>query len=370
MIASSISSRSTLLTDDTRQALESSCSVRDLGFHRLKDLPEPEHPFQLVAPDLPSELPPLRSLNRSNLPVPPNRLIGREMEVGRALDLLSRSELRVLTLLGPGGAGKTRLAIEVAAEAVSHYRDGAWIVSLAPIADQLLIVSELAKVLAVDPIGGQPLEETLLAALSSRELLLIMDNFEHLLDAADLVAGMVAQAPNADVLITSREPLRIRAEHRLDVPTLTLEHATELFIQRALAVRPDLTLDGENRAAVERICSRLDGLPLAVELAAARTAVLGPRALESQLAERLELPAGPRDLPERQRTLKATIDWSYRLLDPDEATLFRALAPFIGGVRVDSAESLWRPAAIDPLISLTEKSLLRRREDRDQQPRF
>jgi len=359
-----------LLTDDTRQALESSWSVRDLGFHRLKDLSEPEHLFQLLAPDLPSEFPPLRSLNRSNLPVPPNRLIGRELEVDRALGMLTRSDLRVLTLLGPGGAGKTRLAIEVAAEAVSHYRDGAWIVPLAPIGEQRSIVSELAKVLAVDPIGGQPLEETLLAALFSRELLLVLDNFEHLLDAADLVAGMIAQAPKVDVLITSREPLRIRAEHRLDVPPLTHEHATELFIERALAVHPELTLDGEDRVAIERICSRLDCLPLAVELAAARTAVFGPRALESRLAERLELPVGPRDLPKRQRTLKATIDWSYRLLDLDEATLFRALAPFVGGVRIDSAESIWGPDAIDLLISLTEKSLLRRREDRDQEPRF
>jgi predicted ATPase/class 3 adenylate cyclase len=360
-----------LLTDDARHAVGTPVSLRDLGFHRLKDLPEPEHLFQLVAPELPGEFPPLQSLNRSNLPVPGNPLIGRQLEVGQALEMLMRPGLRLVTLLGPGGVGKTRVAIEVGAEAASRYRDGVWLVLLAPVAHSGLVVAEVAKVLGVDPVGGQTLEETLLAALAGRELLLVLDNFEHLLTAAaDLVAELLAAAPGVDVLVASREPLRIHAEHRLEVPPLALEHASELFMQRALAVRPELSLANGDRAAVERICARLDGLPLALELAAARTAVFGPRALESRLAQGFTLPAGPRDLPERQRTLTATIDWSYRLLGPDERALLTALAPFIGGVRVDSAESLWGGGAVDRLAALAEKSLLRRRDDPDGEPRF
>jgi predicted ATPase/class 3 adenylate cyclase len=359
-----------LLTDDTRRALTTPPSLRDLGFHGLKDLPQPEHLFQVVAPELRSEFPPLQSLNRSNLPVPGNPLIGRRLEVAQALEMLIRPGLRVLTLLGPGGVGKTRVAIEVGAQAVRRYRDGVRFTLLAPVARPGLVVSELAEVLEVDPAGGESLEETLLAEIRERELLLVLDNFEHLLDAADLVARVIATAPGVDVLVTSREPLRIHAEHRLEVPPLALEHAAELFLQRALAIRPGLDLDDSDRTAVERICARLDGLPLALELAAARTAVFGPRALESRLADRLRLPAGPGDLPERQRTITATIDWSYRLLDPQERSLMTALAPFIGGVRVGSAESLWGEDAIDRLTSLAEKSLLRRRDDFDGEPRF
>lgn len=359
-----------LLTDDARRAVDPQMCVRDLGFHRLKDLPEPEHLFQLVAPELPGEFPPLQSLNRSNLPVPGNPLVGRQLEVAQALEMLMRPELRLVTLLGPGGVGKTRVALEVGAEAVSRYRDGVWLVVLAPVAQSGLVVSELAKVLAIDPVGGQTLEETLLAALAERELLLVLDNFEHVLDAANLVAQLIAAVSGIDVLVTSREPLRIHAEHRLEVPPLAPEHATELFIQRALAVRPGLNLVSGDRAAVDRICARLDGLPLALELAAARSAVFGPRALESRLAQGLKLPAGPRDLPERHRTLTATIDWSYRLLAPEERALLTALAPFIGGVRVDSAESLWGEDAVDRLAALAEKSLLRRRDDPDGEPRF
>ncbi len=359
-----------LLTDDARRAVGAPVSVRDLGFHRLKDLPEPEHLFQLLAPELPGEFPPLRSLNRSNLPVPGNPLVGRQLEVAQALEMLGRPGLRLVTLLGPGGVGKTRVAIEVGAEAVSRYRDGVCLVLLAPLAQGGLVASELAKALGVAPVAGQTLEETLVAALAERELLLVLDNFEHLLDAADLVARVLATAPRVDIVVTSREPLRIRAEYRLEVPPLALEHATELFIQRALAVRPGLNLANGDRAAVERICARLDGLPLALELAAARSVVFGPRALESRLAKGLTLAAGQRDLPERQRTLTTTIDWSYRLLDPAERGMLRALAPFIGGVRVDSAESLWGEDAVARLAALAEKSLLRRRDDPDGEPRF
>ena len=359
-----------LLTDDARRAVGTPLTVRDLGFHRLKDLPDSEHLFQLTAPELASEFPALQSLNRSNLPVPGNSLIGREAEVGHALRMLTGSGVRLLTLLGTGGVGKTRVAMEVAAEAVTRYRDGVWFVALAPLTDAGLVATEVANVLEIDPVGGQALEETLLAWLVRRELLLVLDNFEHVLDAADVVARAIAGAAGVDLLVTSREPLRIHAEHRVEVPPLTLANAGELFVQRARAIRPGLALDDGDRAAVHRICTRLDRLPLALELAAARSAVFGPRALESRLTEGLKLSAGPRDLPERQRTLEATIDWSYRLLDPEEQVLLRALAPFIGGVRVDSAESLWGLDAIERLASLGEKSLLHRGDDLDGEPRF
>lgn len=359
-----------LLTEDARRAVGTRLSLRDLGFHRLKDLREAEHLFQLIAPELPEEFPPLQSLNRSNLPVSGNSLVGRQLEVSQALEMLGRPGLRLVTLVGPGGVGKTRVAIEVGAEAVSRYRDGVWLVLLAPVAQGSLVATEMAKVLGVDPVGGQALEETLVDVLAERELLLVLDNFEHLLDAADLVALVLAAGPGVDVLVTSREPLRIHPEHRLEVPPLALEHAAELFIERALAVRPGLNLINGDRSAVERICARLEGLPLALELAAAHTAVFGPRALESRLAQGLKLSAGARDLPERQRTITATIDWSYRLLGPEEQALLRALAPFIGGVRMDSVECLWGARAVDRLAGLAEKSLLRRRDDPDGEPRF
>ena len=359
-----------LLTEAVVGLLGSGVPVRDLGYHRLKDLSAPEHLFQLIAAGLDAEFPALRSLNRSNLPTPAHPLVGRKHETARALELLSRDEVRLLTLLGPGGAGKTRLSIELAADSIGRYRDGVWIVPLAPIPDQELMVSELARVLKVDPVAGEALQQTLIARMAGREILLVLDNFEHLLDAVNVVASLIATAPRLDVLSTSREPLRIRGEHRMEIGPMPVSDASELFLQRAVAVRPELSADAEDRAAVERICMRLDGLPLALEMAAPRIAIFSPRALETRLAERLELPEGPRDLPERQRTLRATIDWSYQLLEEAEQALFTSLAPFIGGVRIDSAEAIWGQASTERLISLAEKSLLGRREDPDREPRF
>lgn len=359
-----------LLTEETRAALDSSVDLLDLGYHRLKDLPAPERLFQLLGDGLDREFPALRSLNRSNLPVPAGALVGREVEVEDALRSLSRAEVRLLTLTGPGGAGKTRLAIETAARAISRYRDGVWFVSLALIADAALVVSQIAAVLDVEPVAGEPLERSLCTAVSERELLLVLDNFEHVVDAAGVVADLLGSAPSVTVLCTSREPLRIRGEHRMDVPPLALADACELFLERAVAVRPDLSVTEEERAAVERICARLDGLPLALELAAARVAAAGPRRLEARLAQGLALPAGARDLPARQRTLRATIDWSYQLLSSPERARLTSLVPFIGGVRLETAESLWGLDAADRLTSLAEKSLVRRREDFDSEPRF
>ncbi|HEY2590581.1 MAG TPA: hypothetical protein VGI35_03230, partial [Steroidobacteraceae bacterium] len=233
------------------------------------------------------------------------------------------------------------------------------------IPDRVLMASELARVLDVASVPAESLEQTLAGALSGRELLLVLDNFEHLPDAAGLVAELLASASGVDVLATSREPLRVRGEYRMDVPPLAPEDAAELFVVRARAARPDLSLDEDDRRAVDRICVRLDGLPLALELAAARVAAFAPRRLESRLAQRLALPEGPRDLPERQRTLRATIGWSYQLLEPAERSVFEQLSPFIGGVRIDSAEVMWGAPAAERVISLMEKSLLRRREDSD-----
>jgi predicted ATPase/DNA-binding SARP family transcriptional activator len=308
-------------------------------------------------------------LHGSNLPIPTTALVGRTEELARAIELLTAAETRLLTLWGPGGSGKTRLALEVAASVADRYRDGARIVLLAPVPDPALMVSELARVLNVGPAPGERLEDALVNAVSERELLLVLDNFEHLLDGGGVVADILANAAGVDILATSREPLRIRGEQRMPVPPLSPPEAAELFVARARTVRPDLSIDQDDRAAIDGICARLDRLPLALEIAAALVAVFTPRRLEARLAQGLGLPEGPRDLPERQRTLHATIGWSYQLLDPAERSLLAELSPFIGGVRLDSAELIWGPRAADLLISLTDKSLLGRREDHDREPR-
>lgn len=209
-----------LVTDETRRSIDAGVEVRDLGYHRLKDLREPEHLFQVLASGLESGFPELRSLNRSNLPVPASPLVGRRTETEQALELLYRPETHLLTLHGVGSAGKTRLAVEVAGEAVTRYRHGVWIALLAPIGDRSLMVSEIAGVLGVDPVADEPLGTPLVDTLADRELLLVLDNFEHLLGAAGIVAQLLAGAPKLDVLTTSREALRISAEHLMEVPPL------------------------------------------------------------------------------------------------------------------------------------------------------
>ena len=362
-----------LLTQAAVDALQSSVDMLDLGHHRLKDLPAPVHLFQPVADDLPAKFPPLRSLSNSNLPAPVHRLIGRSSEVAVALRLLARGDVRLVTMLGPGGAGKTRLALEVAAEAVTSYRDGAWFVSLAPLTDASLIASEIARALGVREAEGRPLKMTLIEVLARRESLLVLDNFEHVIAGAGLITRLLEAVPGLSVLVTSREALHLRGEHRLEVAPLVPADATELFLERADAIRPDSVSVEDDREAVGRICLRLDGLPLALELAAARVAVFGVRALETRLAERPDLPDGPRDLPDRQRTLRATIDWSYQSLSPDEKALFCELACFAGGARFDAIESVRGDLAGDAmqtLATLIDKSLVGRRDDPDGEPRF
>ena len=310
------------------------------------------------------------ALRGSRLPVPSGRLIGREPELATALELLAESEVRLVTLLGIGGAGKTHLGIEVARRATGRYRDGARLVLLASVTDAALVAGHIARAVGIDPVAGQPIEQSLASALADRELLLVLDNFEHLLGGAMIVSEVLAAAPGVDVLVTSREPLRIAGVHRVDVPPLELTHARELFVARARGVRRNLAVSQDERSAIDAICEQLDGLPLALELAAARIAVFSPQALRARLADRLSIASRQRDTPERHETLRATLDWSYRLLSHGEQTALAALAPFIGGVRVDDAEPIWGGATVEALVALTEKSLLRRREDQDGQTRF
>ena len=371
--------------------------LRDLGEHRLKDLTMPEHIFQVVAPTLPSGFPPLKTLDvrPSNLPMQRSPLIGREREVAAVAALLRRDDVGLVTLLGPGGVGKTRLSLQVAVDLLDDFKDGVWFVNLAPITDPALVPSTIAQTLGVKEAGGEPLPETLKAYLREKRLLLLLDNFEQVVAAAPLVADLLASARHLKVLITSREVLHLYGEHEYPVPPLALpdlKHlppldylsqyaAVALFIQRAQAIKPDFQVTNANAPAVAEICARLDGLPLAIELAAVRVRLFPPEALLGRLEHRLKaLAGGARDLPARQQTLRGTIDWSYQLLDPAEQTLFARLGVFVGGCTLEAAEAVCNPdgalplEVLDALTSLVDKSLLRQHGDRtstlDSEPRF
>jgi predicted ATPase/DNA-binding SARP family transcriptional activator len=294
------------------------------------------------------------------LPAPPSPLVGRARELDELGAMLRRPNVRLLTLVGPGGTGKTRLAIAVAAAAEPDFARRAAFVSLAAVLDPTLVPSAIARVLDVQEVGGEELTETLGAALRDQELLLVLDNFEHVLDAAAQVGELLSAAPGLKVVATSRTVLHLSGEHEYPVEPLAEADAVELFRQRAGAAKPDFALDD----SVPEICDRLDRLPLALELAAARVKVLSPAELLQRLEERLALlTGGARDLPERQRTLRATLEWSYGLLDEDEQRLFTRLAVFVGGCTRDAATQVCG-AAIDSLGSLVDKSLLRVRDGR------
>jgi predicted ATPase len=336
-----------ILVSQTTRQLAGEDGLCDLGEHRLKDLTAPERIFQLGDGDFP----PLKSLNQTNLPVQPTSLIGRERELGEVLALIRTH--RLVTLTGPGGSGKTRLALQAAAELVYEFRDGVWFVSLAALREENAVLPTIALALGI----GEP--QTLEQHLEQSEALLLLDNFEQLLDAAPQVAELLRQAPGVKVLVTSRSPLHLAGEHEYPVPPLADDDAVELFVERVRAGKPSFEPDEH----VGEICRRLDNLPLAVELAAARTNVLIP----SQLLERLEqslpiLSGGARDAPERQRTLRATIDWSYELLSDEEKQLFRRLAVFAGSFEIEAAEEVCQ-ADLDTLASLVDKSLLRQTAD-------
>jgi predicted ATPase len=318
-----------------------------------------------MAEGLEGDFPPLATLeNRpTNLPPQPTSLIGRERELAEVVDLLRRPDVRLVTLTGPGGAGKTRLALQAAADLLDDFGDGAFFVGLAGIADPSLVASTIAQALGIRETGGLAPEEALERFLSDRELLLVLDNLEHLLEAAPQISEIVLKALSVKAILSSRAPLRISGEREYPVPELADDDAVALFSERAQAIKPDFHLNGDAPAVIE-ICRRLDGLPLAIELAAARAKVLSPTALLERLAQRLPvLTGGGRDLPDRQRTLRDTIGWSYELLDETEQTLFSRLAVFAGGFTIDAAEQVC-DADLDTLTSLVEKSLVRQGDDR------
>ena len=332
-----------LVSQATRDLLDGAFPLRDLGEHRLKDLTAPRRLYQLGDGDFP----PLKTLHKTNLPVTSTPLIGRERELDELATQLR--EHRLVTLVGPGGTGKTRLALQAAADAVDEFEDGVWWVPLAPITDPRTVESAIATAVGADG----PLH----AHLRTQRALLLLDNFEQIVAAAPRVSDLLEAAPNVRVLVTSREPLRIRGEHRYAVDPLEHTEAVALFVERARAVVAGFTADG----AVAEICRRLDGLPLAVELAAARVGLLAPAELLARLDRALPLlTGGARDAPGRQRTLRATIEWSHQLLDEEEQALFAKLAVFAGGFTLDAAEAVC-DAALDVLQSLVDKSLVRRR---------
>src|SRR5579884_1061615 len=359
-------------------ALPSQAGLRDLGSHRLKDLQQPEHIYQLLHPDLPADFPPLRSLSpeTTNLPVQLTSFIGREKEMEEIKRLLSRT--RLLTLTGSGGCGKTRLAAQVGADLLADFADGVWLVELAAIADPALVPQTVASTLGIREEPGQRLLETLQQHLKPKSLLLLLDNCEHLSAACAQLAETLLQAcPNLRILASSREALGIAGELAYRVPSLSLPElprlpsaeaalvpalarceATRLFVERAALSYPGFALTEQNAPAVAQVCVRLDGIPLAIELAAARIKVLSADQIAARLDDRFRLlTGGSRTALPRQQTLRALIDWSYDLLSEAERTLLRRLSVFAGGWTLEAAEAVCSADALHLLTSLVDKSL-------------
>ncbi len=378
-----------------RGALPDGTGLRDLGAHRLKDLQQAEHITQLVIFGLPSDFPPLKALDaRShNLPVQPSPLVGREPEIATLAALLRQDTVRLVTITGPGGVGKTRLGLRVAAEVLHTYPDGVWHVRLSRLTDSELVLPTIAATLNIKESGGAPLDEVLRASLRDKRLLLMLDNFEQVASAALAVAHLLEDCPGLAVLVTSRVALHLRGEHEFALAPLALPDprhlpsperlslyaAVALFVERARAAQADFTVTNATAAAVAAICARLDGLPLAIELAAARVKLLPPPALLGRLDHSLPvLTGGARDVPEHQQTMRATLAWSEDLLRPAERRLFRRLAVFAGGGTIEAVEAICAaPSGAEPLeldvldglAALVDQSLIQQREE-GTEPRF
>jgi predicted ATPase/class 3 adenylate cyclase len=368
-------------TELVKGDLPEDADLRDLGLHRLRGLERPERVFQLMHPTLRSTIPPLASLpaRPHNLPAQPTTFIGRERELADVRELLIEENVRLLTLTGPGGVGKTRIALRVGADLVADFTDGVWLVELAAVADSELVPQLVATALDIRQEPGRPLVATLLDYLRSRKLLLVLDTCEHLVSAcADLSEQILRRCPDTRILATSREPLGNRAEVNWAVPPLTAPDADEvgqasnvatlagneavrLFVERASRVRPGYALNPSDTLAVARICRRLDGIPLAIELAAARIRVLTAQQIEARLDDRFGLlTGGSRSELPRHRTLRALIDWSHDLLEPTERTILRRLAVFAGGWTLEASEAVNDSDGdtLDLLNHLVDKSLV------------
>jgi predicted ATPase/class 3 adenylate cyclase len=376
--------------------LPDGAALVDLGAHRLKDLGRPEELFQLVHPALPQDFPPLAAPDRrpNNLPTQTTTFIGRELELREIRAHIERESVRLLTLTGPGGTGKTRLALRVAADEIDRFDDGVFFIDLSAFRDAQAVMAGIARTIGLTETADQSLLDELKRQLHDQHVLLVLDNFEQVMEAAPTAVELLSDCPGLKLLVTSREALHVRGEQLYAVPPLSLPkaageradlaelagyEAVQLFVERAQAVKADFHLTNQNSATIADICLRLDGLPLAIELATARINLFSPEELRERLSSRLALlRGGPRDLPSRQQTLRATIDWSYQLLEPSERRLFELLSVFTGA-GLDTVEAIadeleWVTETggdtLDDLASLLDKSLIRKVDPEDAASRF
>jgi predicted ATPase len=357
--------------------------LTDVGWHRLKDIPEPEHIFQLSADGLPRQFPPLKSLGtRTNLPLASGRIVGRDGELAELSELFSRPDVRLVTLTGPGGSGKTRLAVAAAELRNSRFAEDVYFVPLSAVTSAEVMWSTLGEVLGVPGEGRAP--PTFFEHIAHRSMLVILDNLEQLSDAPVVVSEILAHASEVTILATSRRPLHVAGEYEHEVPPLELPTETRLdaataessgavalFVQRAKMVRPGFRLTEDNVADVVDICQRLDGMPLAIELAAARAKLMSPRAVLARLDRSLELTGSELERPTRQRTLRNTIAWSYDLLTPAQQGFFRQLGVFAGGSDLDAVAAVVRSGGdpLDAVGELVDVSLVTIRDGMDGEPR-
>jgi predicted ATPase/class 3 adenylate cyclase len=383
-----------VLSDATRllaaSQLAADVSVRDLGWHRLKDIEAPEHIYQLVAPGLPDPFPPLKSLGaQSRLPVPLTPLVGRDADLGQVCAALTGPVIRLVTLTGTGGVGKTRLSLAAAASLDQEFPHGVFFVALAAVRDGEVMWKTIADTL--DVAGDGPAADAVTAFLAGRRALLVLDNLEQVYGAAGVVADLLAAAPDLVVLATSRRPLHLPGEQELPVPPLQLPReagaeqvaasgAARLFVQQAAMARPGFAVTESNAADIAAICAHLDGLPLAIELAAARIRLLAPRALLARLGRSLDLAAADVGQPSRQQTLRNAIAWSYDLLADDQAEVFRRLGVFAGGCDLDALAAIAAAGPdqgaqetgaepLDLVAGLLDVSLITVTESADGEPR-